>query len=71
MCSSPNERTQVLVESEGVRYYVTVDPQVNVAKAYALRDGRYTRLSDVVEAAVLFDLGECELAFDFSRIWPE
>ncbi len=60
-----------LYEREGVKYYVIVDPQDNVAKAYQLRDGHYAKLADVVEETVSFDLGECTLDFDFSRIWPE
>jgi len=58
-----------LYESEGVQYYVTVDPGSHVAKVYGLHDGYY--IKDVSHKDIDFDLGKCQITFDFSKIWPD
>ncbi|WP_456384687.1 Uma2 family endonuclease [Persephonella sp.] len=58
-----------LYEKEGVKYYVIVDPEENIAKVYNLKDGKYIKLGDFVKEKVLFDLGKCKIEFDFSKIW--
>jgi Uma2 family endonuclease len=60
-----------LYEQEGVKYYIIVNPDENVAKVYTLKDGRYIKVCDAVDEVVTFELKACEktLEFDFSKIW--
>ena len=61
-----------LYEREGVRYYVIVDPQSEVAKVYQLnREGRYKKLCDAHHETVRFELDGCAFDFAFSNIWPK
>ena len=60
-----------LYESEGVNYYIIVNPNDKVAKVYKLQDGKYIKLLDASDEVVNFELDSCEksLAFDFAKIW--
>jgi len=60
-----------LYEQEGVKYYIIVDPNDNVAKVYKLKNGKYVKVCDAVDESVNFELKECSktLKFDFSKIW--
>ncbi len=60
-----------LYESEGVPYYIMVNPNDNMAKAYELKEGRYIKIGDFENEKLEFSLKECEenLEFDFSKIW--
>ncbi len=58
-----------LYEREGVRHYVIVDPDEKVAKVYRRHQGRYIKVTDAVEERCAFDLGDCSIELDFSRIW--
>ena len=59
-----------LYEREGVKYYVIVDPETQVAKLYQrFADGRYVKQIDAEKQQFVFELGDCQLAFDFSLIW--
>ena len=58
-----------LYESEGVRYYVLVDPKEQVLKIYRLHEGRYSKAGDLARESFEFDLASCRFALDFSRLW--
>lgn len=58
-----------LYEQEGVNYYVLVSQDDKVAKVYQLVQGQYVKLADVDKAIVEFDLGKCQITFDFAKIW--
>jgi len=59
-----------LYEQEGVRYYIIVNPEDNVAKVYTLNDqGTYMIIADAHNESVDFDLEQCQFTFDFSKIW--
>ncbi len=58
-----------LYEREGVRHYVIVDPNENIAKIYSLLDGRYIKMLDASKDIVEFDLGKCIILFEFAKIW--
>ena len=60
-----------LYESEGVAYYIIVDPNESMAKVYKLKDGKYIKVTDALDETVEFKLDECgkKLEFDFSKIW--
>ena len=59
-----------IYETEGVNYYVLVDPESHSAKIYKLVDCRYVKYADVSDEKVDFKLDGCEIAFNFSLIWP-
>lgn len=40
-----------------------------VAKIPRLQQGRYMKQLDTGREMVVFDLGECQIEFDFSAIW--
>ncbi len=58
-----------LYEREGVRHYIIVDPKSSVAKIYNLHNGKYIKNKDASYETADFDLGECNITFDFSKIW--
>jgi Uma2 family endonuclease len=58
-----------LYENEGVKYYIIVDPDENIAKAYKLKDGRYIKMLDATDESVDFDLGRCQIEINFDKLW--
>lgn len=58
-----------LYEKEGVKYYVIVDPDENLAKVYQLFDGRYSCIIATNDESIEIDLGECGVDFDFGEIF--
>ncbi len=58
-----------LYESEGVQYYILVYPHDKKAKVYKLVNGKYQKVGDFKDKRYLFELQECEIEFDFSKIW--
>lgn len=60
-----------LYEKEGVKYYVIVDPDEDMAKIYQNKDGKYIKLLDATDELIEFEIKQCDekLRFDFSKIW--
>ena len=60
-----------LYQQEGVKYYIIVNPDEDMAKVYELKDGRYIKMCDVSDETVKFNVEECntKIKFDFSKIW--
>ncbi len=58
-----------LYEKEGVLHYVIVNPDDNLAKVYHLENGKYIKVIDAIDESVKFNLENCEIEFDFSKIW--
>ncbi len=58
-----------IYEREGVKYYVLVYPEDRLAKVFKLINGKYSKLIDATNETVKFDLKNCEIDFDFSKIW--
>jgi len=58
-----------LYEQEGVLYYCIVDPKDKIAKLYKLNHGVYIKEGDFTKENYTFELKECQLTFDFSKIW--
>jgi Uma2 family endonuclease len=60
-----------LYEKEGVKYYIIIDPNSEVAKIYHLQNGKYIKLCDVNDKVVDFYIEECDkkIEFDFSKIF--
>ena len=58
-----------LYESQGIPYYIIVDPDAQEAEVYALSDKKY-RLEKKGPAFVYdFLLEECKASIDFGQIW--
>ena len=58
-----------IYESEGVKFYIIVDPVSESAKIYKLIDFKYVKFADATNDKVDLVLDECEIEFDFSLIW--
>ncbi len=58
-----------LYQSEGVKYYIIVDPDENIAKAYELKDGNYIKMVDATDENVDFELKDCGIRIDFNKLW--
>ncbi|WP_456464641.1 Uma2 family endonuclease [Persephonella sp.] len=58
-----------IYEREGVKYYVLVYPEENLAKVFELINGRYVKLIDATDETLKFHLKNCSIDFDFSKIW--
>ena len=58
-----------LYEKGGVRHYVIVDPENQLATVHTLRESRYVKVTDAMNESLEFDLGKCLINFDFSKIW--
>ena len=58
-----------LYEQAGVQHYVLVDPDENIANVYRLQHGRYSKILDAGKGSVEFDLGDCNILFNFAKIW--
>ena len=58
-----------LYEQEGVAFYVIVYPDRELAKLYQLKEGRYQKVDDFSDEPYIFELKECKINFDFSKIW--
>ena len=60
-----------LYEKEGVKYYIIINPDDNIAKIYSLLDGRYIKLCDTTNDMIEFVFDKCKnsVNFDFGRIW--
>jgi Uma2 family endonuclease len=58
-----------LYQSEGVKYYIIVDPDENIAKAYELKEGKYIKMLDATDESMDFQLKDCEITIDFQKLW--
>jgi len=58
-----------LYENAGVKYYCIVDPESNSAEVYVLQKEKYREASEFNEGRMFFDLGPCQIQFDFKEIF--
>lgn len=58
-----------LYEREGVEYYIIVFPSIKKAKVYKLRDGKYKKLTDLIDDTLELELEDCKIHLDFSKVW--
>ncbi|MEA3498366.1 MAG: Uma2 family endonuclease [Campylobacterota bacterium] len=60
-----------LYETEGVEYYIIVDPDESIAKVYHLKNGKYIKVVDASDETVEFKLNKCDkkIKFNFKKIW--
>ncbi len=60
-----------LYEDAGVRYYCLVDPETSSAEVFELKDKNYRKMDTFEKGKVEFDIGECTIRFDFSKVFFE
>ncbi len=58
-----------LYQTEGVPYYILVDPTKLIAKVYQLKEGRYLKVNDFIDGQCPIELGECSFELDFGLIF--
>jgi len=60
-----------LYQQEGVKYYIIVNPDDEMANVYELKDGKYIKICDATDEIVEFNIKECKskMKFNFSKIW--
>jgi Uma2 family endonuclease len=58
-----------LYEEEGVKYYTIVDPKKQVAYVYHLQNSKFIKLLDATKESCDFNLGKCQITFEFLNIW--
>jgi Uma2 family endonuclease len=59
-----------LYENAGVKYYCIVDPGTVSAEIFILQKDKYQRTEEFKEGRMLFDLGPCQIQFDFREVYP-
>ena len=58
-----------LYQEEGVGHYILLYPDQHKAKVYRLIDGAYRKLGDFQNEHGAFELPDCVVDVDFSRLW--
>jgi len=58
-----------LYESEEVKYYVIVSPKDRTLKVFGLKNKRYVEVMNSNKGTFNFDLKDCSIEFDSSKIW--
>ena len=60
-----------LYQSQGVKYYIIVEPKGNFAEVYKLKNGFYKLEGEFSDEKYTFDLDECKIEFDFKNIFED
>jgi Uma2 family endonuclease len=58
-----------IYESQGIRYYIIVDPDKVEAEVYVLTDGKYQLMKQGKDFSFTFELEECRAEIAFKEIW--
>lgn len=58
-----------IYESQGIRYYLIVDPDRNRAEVYELTEGRYRLMQQGNDFVFSFQLENCKAEISFKEIW--
>jgi Uma2 family endonuclease len=58
-----------LYEENSVKYYVIVDIDNFLAEIYTLENGNYKQVGNITKDNFIFNLDDCKVDFDFSKIW--
>ncbi len=60
-----------IYESEGVKYYILVYPDLLMAKLYKLKDGRLIKEGDFDKESYTFTDSKCQVELDFNKIFSK
>jgi len=58
-----------LYEKAGVKYYCIVAPENDSAEVFVLQKDKYQSTEAFTDGRMLFDLGPCQIQFDFRKIF--
>lgn len=58
-----------LYESEGVTWYLIVDPEEKIVRIFENVNGGFTTRMETTDETFTFDRLPCEVTVDFSRLW--
>jgi len=58
-----------LYEREGVKYYVLVYPELKKARIFKLEGRKYLKVFEAVEDTYTFELENCRISLNFSKVW--
>ena len=58
-----------LYQAAGVKYYCIIDPENNCAEVFRLVEDKFEDSKDFEGNKMIFDLGPCTIAFDFSKVF--
>lgn len=58
-----------LYQKEGVKTYMLVYPENQVAKVYVLKEGRFIKFGDFMQESYTTSIKGCDLSIDFSQVW--
>jgi Uma2 family endonuclease len=58
-----------IYESQGIRYYLIIDPNLEEAEVYELFEGQYKMTAKGKEISYDFALDNCQASIDFKEIW--
>jgi Uma2 family endonuclease len=58
-----------LYQTEGVPYYLLVDPKKLIAKVYQLKEGKYMKVNDFVDGRCPIQLPDCTFELDFGLVF--
>jgi Uma2 family endonuclease len=58
-----------IYESQGIRYYLIIDPDLEDAEVYELSDGQYKMAAKGRDIGYNFVLDSCKASIDFKEIW--
>jgi Uma2 family endonuclease len=58
-----------IYESQGIQYYIIIDPDKNEAEVYQLMEGKYQLMKQGKDFSFSFKLDDCAAEIDFKEIW--
>lgn len=58
-----------LYQTEGVPYYLLVDPKKLIAKVFQLKEGKYMKVNDFVDGRCPIQLQDCAFELDFGLVF--
>lgn len=58
-----------LYQLQEVKYYCIVDPENTVITIYQIIEGRYRQVFESQNDTYIFNIEDCEIVFNFSKIW--
>lgn len=59
-----------IYETQGVKYYVIIDPESKIADVFELEENKYVKIAETKNDTLNFELDDdCKIDFNFSEIW--
>lgn len=59
-----------IYETQGVKYYVIIDPESKIADVFELKENKYVKIAETKNDTLNFELDDdCKIDFNFSEIW--